>query len=125
MIIALKQSGFFDTTPLAIGNREIAPIDFTSRLLIKEWKLNPGEEEFTIMKVILKGEAQTIIYDLYDQYDPVTQTSSMARTTGYTCTAAVNLVIKEMFIEKGVFPPESVGKYKSCFDFILNYLNDQ
>jgi len=51
-----------------------------------------------------------------------TQTSSMSRTTGYTCTAALNLLIENMFTEKGVFPPELVGKHEKCFNFILNYL---
>ena len=74
------------------------------------------------MKVIIQGEGNTITYDLYDQYDPETQTSSMARTTGYTCTAAVNLITKGMFTEKGVFPPELIGYQEDCFNFILQYL---
>jgi saccharopine dehydrogenase-like NADP-dependent oxidoreductase len=49
----------------------------------------------------------------------------MARTTGYTCAAAVNLVIKGLFSKKGVFPPELVGKDKTCFDFVLKYLADR
>ena len=49
----------------------------------------------------------------------------MARTTGYTCTAAVNLIAKKLFTEKGVFPPELVGKDKKCFDFVMNYLKER
>jgi saccharopine dehydrogenase-like NADP-dependent oxidoreductase len=59
---------------------------------------------------------------LLDYYDHETKISSMARTTGYTCTAAVNLLAQNLFNEKGVFPPELVGKHKNCFDFILEYL---
>ena len=81
------------------------------------------------MKVTVEGEengkTKKVEYDLLDRYDPHTQTSSMARTTGYTCTAAANLIIKGMFTEKGVFPPELVGKRKDCFDFIWNYLEDR
>jgi saccharopine dehydrogenase-like NADP-dependent oxidoreductase len=122
LIIALKQSGFFDTTPLKLKGSGISPLDFTSKLLVKEWKLGEEEEEFTVMKVIVKGEGKTITYDLFDQYDAVTQTSSMARTTGYTCTAAVNLITQGLFTEKGVFPPELIGNRKECFDFVLEYL---
>ncbi|HMU46822.1 MAG TPA: saccharopine dehydrogenase C-terminal domain-containing protein [Chitinophagaceae bacterium] len=122
LIIALQQSGFFDTTPLEVNHTMIAPLDFTSQLLVNEWKLNEDEEEFTVMKIILKGEHKTLEYDLYDEYDLATQTSSMARTTGYTCTAAVNLLAKRLFNEKGVFPPELIGKHKECFGFILDYL---
>ncbi len=123
LVLALQQAGFFDaTTKLRFNEVDITPLEFSSRLLVNEWKLNPGEEEFTVMKVIIKGEGKTIEYNLLDRYDAATQTSSMARTTGYTCTAAVNLIAKNMFTEKGIFPPELVGKDKKCFDFVMSYL---
>lgn len=122
LIIALQQAGFFDTTPVRINEVSISPLDFTSKLLVNEWKLGETEEEFTVMKAIVTGEGKTIIYDLYDQYDTQNNISSMARTTGYTCTAAVNLVAKGMFTEKGVFPPELIGHRKDCFEFVMNYL---
>lgn len=125
LIIALQQAGFFDTTPLVVNSTSVSPLDFTSRLLVNEWKLGEEEEEFTVMKVIIKGEDKIVEYDLYDEYDPVTKTSSMARTTGYTCTAAVNLITKGLFTEKGVFPPELIGDRKECFDFVLNYLKER
>ncbi len=129
LIIALKQAGFFETQPVQIKGTTISPLEFTSKLLISEWKLGSEEEEFTVMKIIVRGEKdgnkKTIEYNLLDRYDKATKTSSMARTTGYTCTAAVNLIAKEMFTEKGVFPPELVGKYKNCFDFVINYLKER
>lgn len=125
LIIALQQAGFFDTTPLHINEAFISPLDFTSKLLVNEWKLGEEEEEFTVMKVIVKGEDKIVEYDLYDEYDPVTKTSSMARTTGYTCTAAVNLITKGLFTEKGVFPPELIGNKEECFDFVLGYLKER
>jgi lysine 6-dehydrogenase len=129
LIIALKQAGFFEITPIRIEDADISPLEFTSKLLVNEWKLGPEEEEFTVMKVIIKGEQngkqQIIEYNLLDRYDKHTKTSSMARTTGYTCNAAVNLIAKGMFTEKGVFPPELVGKNKACFDFVINYLKER
>jgi lysine 6-dehydrogenase len=129
LIIALKQAGFFDTAPLRINDTEITPLAFTSKLLVREWMLEPGEEEFTVMKVVVKGEKngwpKTIEYTLLDRYDQATNTSSMARTTGYTCTAAVHLITKGLFAEKGVFPPELIGKHKDCFDFVMNYLRER
>jgi len=61
-------------------------------------------------------------YQLYDEYDAATQTSSMARTTGYTCTAGAELVLQGLYTEKGVSPPELVGRNDACFDFIMRYL---
>jgi lysine 6-dehydrogenase len=129
LIIALQQAGFFDTTAVRINDVDVTPLDFVSKLLINKWKLEPEEEELTVLKVILEGEKngnqKRIEYNLLDRYDPVTKTSSMARTTGYTCTAAVNLIAKNLFNEKGVFPPELVGKNKECFDFVMNYLKER
>ena len=71
------------------------------------------------------GKKKTIIYDLYDEYDKQSKISSMARTTGYTCTAALNLLINNLFNEKGVSPPELIGKHEQCFTFILNYLKER
>ena len=71
------------------------------------------------------GEGKTIEYNLLDYYDKASQLSSMARTTGYTCTASVNLLAKKMVTKKGVFPPELIGNDKACFDFVLNYLKER
>ncbi len=81
------------------------------------------------MKVIVEGEKngvkKTVEYSLLDHYDVATKTSSMARSTGYTCTAAVQLIANTLFTEKGVFPPEKVGNHKACFDFVVKYLKDR
>ncbi len=46
----------------------------------------------------------------------------MARTTGYTCTAMVRLVARNLYTQPGISPPEFVGRDKACFDFVLNEL---
>lgn len=125
LIIALKESGFFNTEKITIDGKEIAPLQFTSRILFTEWKLAEEEEELTVMKVVLKTNTKTIEYNLLDRYDTLTKTSSMSRTTGYTCTASANLIAKNLFNEKGVFPPELVGKHKAAFDFVMHYLNER
>ncbi|MDP4262489.1 MAG: saccharopine dehydrogenase C-terminal domain-containing protein [Bacteroidota bacterium] len=125
LVIALKQAGFFGISPVHIRDTDISPLEFTSKLLVNEWKLGEEEEEFTVMKVIVRGKDKTIEYNLLDRYDAATKTSSMARTTGYTCTAAVNLIAKNLFNEKGIFPPELIGKHKQCFDFVMNYLKER
>jgi lysine 6-dehydrogenase len=129
LIIALQQAGFFNTDPVLVKGQSVVPLEFTSRLLVDQWKLTPDEKEFTVMTVKVEGEQngqqKTIDYAVLDHFDPATRTSSMARTTGYTCTAAVQLLLKKMFTEKGVFPPEFVGKDKACFDFILDHLRQR
>jgi lysine 6-dehydrogenase len=125
LITDLQRAGFFDTTPIDVNGQSVAPLEFTSRLLIDQWKLQPGEEEITVMRVTISGENKTVGYNLFDRYDKKTCLSSMARTTGFTCTAAVNLIIKGLFNKKGIFPPELIGESKRCFDFVINYLKDR
>ncbi|MEZ5068512.1 MAG: hypothetical protein R2847_08480 [Bacteroidia bacterium] len=39
--------------------------------------------------------------------------------------AAAHLILNGMFNNKGVFPPELVGKYENCFHSIMQYLNER
>jgi len=119
-------SGFLNSEPLQFKGHNMAAIDLTSELLFKEWHLEDDEPEFTIMDIFIESRAgkqkQVVKYLLYDEYDRENKVSSMARTTGYTATATVNLILEGLFKTKGVFPPEQVGCHKKNLDFILNYL---
>jgi lysine 6-dehydrogenase len=113
-----------------VNGNLVSPLDFTSKILFKEWRLGETEEEITVMRISLKGEnskgqIEEIVYTLHDEYDTNTKTSSMARTTGYSATAAANLFLDGLFKEKGVFPPELVGKHEHCKDYFLKYLEER
>lgn len=127
-ISLLKESGFFSDEAIEIDGKKIIPLDFTSKVLFNEWYLG-DKEEITVMRVIVEGvkggEKLSYTYNLYDAYDKESKTASMSRTTGYTATAAANMFLKGLWTEKGVFPPELIGKKIDCFDFILNYLSDR
>ncbi|HEX5667842.1 MAG TPA: saccharopine dehydrogenase C-terminal domain-containing protein, partial [Chitinophagaceae bacterium] len=124
-IIALREAGFFSEEPILVNGHEITPMQFTSRILFNEWKLGEDEEELTVMKVIVNGKDRTVTYSMLDRYDTVTGISSMSRSTGYVATATINMLVAGLFNEKGVFPPELVGKHKACFDFVLQYLAER
>ncbi len=123
---SLISSGFFSTEKISVNCKDISPLEFTSALLFKQWKLEKDEKEFTIMRIVIQGELEgktrTVRYDLYDEYDEISQLSSMARTTGYTCTAALNMLADGLFSDTGVFPPELFGSDENCFRYILKYL---
>lgn len=129
MIQVLKAAGFLDFNPIKFKDKEVVPFDFTTEILFNAWKLDPNDEEFTIMRVILQGGEKDIkkeiIYDLYDEYDSEEKLSSMARTTGFTATAAANMILSGVFNKKGMFPPELVGKYPECFQYIISYLKER
>lgn len=126
LIGVLKASGFLDKEPIAIDGTEIIPFDFTSRILFNAWKLGPEEPEFTVMRIILSGSingsGKEIIYDLYDEFDTREKISSMARTTGFTATGTTDMILNKLFTEKGVFPPELLGRDPACFEYIISYL---
>jgi lysine 6-dehydrogenase len=119
----LIAAGFLNTNK--VNDLPISPMDFTSKLLFNQWKLGEEEAEFTIMQIKVSDDSKTIIYNLYDEYDAETKTSSMSRTTGYTATAALNMLADGLFTEKGVFPPELVGSNEKCFNYMLGYLKDR
>ncbi|MEO7802259.1 MAG: saccharopine dehydrogenase C-terminal domain-containing protein [Ginsengibacter sp.] len=132
LIQSLIKGGFFSTQKIKHNGVDITPLQFSSAVLFDQWKLGTEEAEFTIMRITLSGTLKTdlsvkktFIYNLYDEYDPISKTSSMARTTGYTCNAAVELIANKLFNKKGVFPPELVGGETGCFDFVMKYLSDR
>src|SRR5258706_471065 len=125
----LRETGFFSHEEIEVKGIKIKPVDVTAKLLFPKWKLKPGEEEFTVMRIRIsgdeKGQPKTYEYNLLDKTESKTQTLSMARTTGYTCTAAVNLVIDGKYDRKGISPPEYLGVESSHYDFIVNYLKNR
>lgn len=126
LIRSLKLAGFFSREAIDVKGKKIVPLELTCATLFDQWKLQEGEPEFTVMSIHVTGEQEgktvEVHYDLYDEYDPQTKMSSMSRTTGFTCTAALNLLAGKRFTEPGIFPPELIGSDKNCFDFIMNYL---
>ncbi len=128
-IRVLRESGFFSYDEIDVKGKKVRPIDVTAKLLFPKWKLKPGEADFTIMRIIIKGlenqQEKTYIYDLYDEYNKETDTISMARTTGYTCSAVANLVLDGKFNKIGISPPEYIGVEEDNFKYILKYLKDR
>ena len=68
------------------------------------------------------GRRERRTWDLLDRYDRETRTTSMARTTGYTCTAMVRMVAAGLYTRKGISPPEHVGRDAACYEFVLREL---
>src|SRR5687768_2270319 len=122
----LRASGFFSYEEIEVNGMRVRPIDVTARLLFPKWKLKPGEEEFTVMRIRIagreNGSPKVYEYNVLDRTDKVTQTLSMARTTGYTCTAAASLVLGGSYSRKGISPPEFLGEDDGNFRSIMDHL---
>jgi len=122
----LRDTGFFDLEEMEIGGARVSPMEMTAKLLLREWTFEEKEEDLTVMRILVEGEAAgkgvRHTYHMFDRYDVETGTSSMARTTGYTCTAMVRLVARNLYTRPGISPPELVGRNQACFDFVLDEL---
>jgi saccharopine dehydrogenase-like NADP-dependent oxidoreductase len=122
----LRETGFFSKKPLPLGQGSVVPLDLATALLFPLWQMHEGDEDFTVMRVTVEGEKggqrMRKELNLLDRYDRATRTTSMARTTGYTCTAAVRLLAKGGFSRKGISPPEFVGQEPGAWDFIREEL---
>jgi lysine 6-dehydrogenase len=118
----LRESGFFAKEKIRVAGAEIRPLDLTTSLLFPIWFMQEGDEDFTVMRVTIAGELNgqpmRKVWNLLDRYDPVSGTTSMARTTGYTCTAVVRLLVRGGYSRKGISPPEFVGQVPGAWDFI-------
>ena len=125
----LRETGFFNKEEIDIKGIKISPLEFTSKLLFPKWHLKEGESDITVMRVIVEGtkdgEKLRYTYDLFDRLDKETNTHSMARTTGYTATMAIRMLAKGLYEEKGISPPEFIGRKPECVRFILKGLEDR
>lgn len=122
LIKVLRDAGFLSKEKFLINDVEIRPVDFTSKILYQQWMLHKGEKEFTVMKIILESDNNVIEYNLYDEYNVKSKTTSMARTTGYTCTAVARLILENNFNNKGIIAPEMIGEDEANYIYIVDYL---
>ncbi len=120
----LRESGFFSYDEVEVNGNMIRPIDVTSKLLFPKWEMKEGDKDFTVMRIIMKGtengEEITYQYNLLDRFQD--GTISMARTTGFTCTAVANLVVNGDYKRIGISPPEYLGEH---FNFVKYYLQER
>lgn len=125
----LRKSGFFSYDEIEVNGNKIRPIDVTAKLLFPKWKLKEGEEDFTIMRIVVEGiengKTQKYTYNLLDRFDRENKIISMARTTGYTCTSVANLILDGGFKTEGVSAPETVGEQAGNLAYILKYLAER
>jgi saccharopine dehydrogenase-like NADP-dependent oxidoreductase len=123
----LRDTGFFRKDAIDVNGSSVVPLDMTAKLLFPAWEMQDGEEDLSIMRVIISGEKdglrETHTFDLLDRFDQATGITSMARTTGYTCAVAARLVADGRYQKPGISPPEYLGTEQSAFDAIMEGLH--
>ena len=122
----LRDTGFLSTDEIRVGKNLIRPFDLTASLIFPKWIIQPGEADITAMRLIISGkkngQSKTYTYSFLDRYDYETNTTSMARTTGYTCTAVADLILLDKYNRKGIIPPEYIGEVRNNFEYVKEYL---
>ncbi|MCW8805679.1 MAG: saccharopine dehydrogenase NADP-binding domain-containing protein, partial [Ignavibacteriaceae bacterium] len=118
-----REVGFFGGEEIEIAGKRIRPIDLTSKLLFSFWLPEKGEEDFTILDLLIEGKDSSHQYFIFDSFDPLEHNSSMARTTGFTCCAAARFLLEGNFQKKGICPPEFLGEDENCYNYILSYMS--
>ena len=125
----LRDAGFFSTNEIQAASGTVIPRDVTEALLFSAWRFAEGEPDLTAMRIVVEGtqggDPVRHTYNLIDYYNTDTETSSMARTTGYTCTAMVRLVASGLWTKPGLAPPETIGRDEECFDAVLKHLSER
>jgi saccharopine dehydrogenase-like NADP-dependent oxidoreductase len=118
-----RESGFFNQEEVEVDGQGVQPLALTSRLLFDQWKMKDGDRDLTVMQVILEGKEgkdQVVYqYDLIDHYDQEKNITSMARTTGYTCTIVARLLLEGTIPLTGICPPEKLGVISGLFEILL------
>lgn len=119
-----RESGFFNQEKVEVDGQSVRPLSLTSSLLFDQWKMKDGDRDLTVMQVILEGKEgkdQVVYqYDLVDHYDQEKNVTSMARTTGYTCTIVARLLLEGSIPLTGICPPEKIGEISGLFEILLS-----
>ena len=122
----LREAGFFSDKEIQAASGLVVPRDVTEALLFDAWTFAEGEEDMTVMRIVVEGTKDGSrvrhTWDLIDHYNVTTETMSIARTTGYTCTAMVHLIAGGLWTEPGLVPPEVVGANSDCFSAVRTHL---
>jgi len=126
----LRELGFFSKEEsIKIKGLKTSPLEMTAQVLFPNWKLKQGEGDITIFQSIIVGikDGRKMRYtiDMYDKYCPDTDVISMARTTGYTATLAIRMIADGLYAHKGISPPEYMGKYPECIDYMQKGLKER
>jgi len=102
-LIAFKELGLFEATPVNAGGVPVRPRDVLAALLAPRITF-PEDQDVVVMRVICIGDKLATI-DLFDTYDEATGFSAMERTTGFP-TALVAHMMARRELPAGVTPLE-------------------
>ena len=118
-----RETGLFGHEPIEVGGVRVKPIDVISTLMFPKWTYEPGEEDLTVMRIVVEGEKagrrERHTWDLLEFYDRLSGATSMSRTTAFPCAIMARLVARGEFVMPGVNPPERIGPDATVVERVL------
>ncbi|MEM3845094.1 MAG: saccharopine dehydrogenase C-terminal domain-containing protein [Candidatus Parvarchaeota archaeon] len=103
-----------DKLKLAEDGVEVDPSEVMATLFRDKLSFTENDRDVTLMKVEVAGtrdgEKLKYIQEMVDRYDETSHVTSMARTTGTTCSVVAEILAKRLFSSIGFFAPEKAIK---------------
>lgn len=136
-IETLKQCGLLDLVPVEFDGKltetikasiSIPPRDFVAKVLEPKLRQLDGDTDSCVMWNTIVGSLDgcEVRFDQYmwDEADPRTQISSMARVTGFTAASAAVMLGSGKITEVGIVAPED-AVYGENYDRLITELKDR
>ncbi|MGC8562957.1 MAG: saccharopine dehydrogenase family protein [Thermoplasmata archaeon] len=119
----LKDLGLLDESKIDVNGKEVVPKELLASLFLKKLSF-PDVKDLVYMEIRVRPgkEEEEIVYTVFDKEDERTGFTAMTRTTGFTNAAITRLMLKGAIKEKGIVPPEIVGREANNFDEIIKFL---
>jgi len=132
LMAAFRETGLFSHEPVEVrgpgGSATIRPIDLISTLMFPKWTYEEGEEDLTVMRVLVDGhlgdQPTRLQWDLVDFFDRKSMCTSMSRTTALPCATMARLVLDGTVTTHGVIAPELLGAMPGVPEALLSRMDD-
>jgi saccharopine dehydrogenase-like NADP-dependent oxidoreductase len=125
----LRHTGLFSEEPVEVRGSKVRPRDLLATLMFPQWTYQPGEEDLTVMRVIVEGtrngRRSRLQWDMLDYFDRATQATSMSRTTAFPCTIVARMLARGEINMPGVMAPEILGQQPGMLERVLKQLEQR
>ncbi|RMD64268.1 MAG: saccharopine dehydrogenase, partial [Planctomycetota bacterium] len=85
--------------------------------------------DLTLFRVTAQGRCDgspaQVVWELDDEYDPASRTTSMARTTAFPAAVVARLLASGEISEAGVHPPEALANQPGLVEQLLQEQRDR
>ncbi len=99
MLRSLYDLGLFSSIKRVVNGTEVAPRQVMSRLF--EEKFTSEEPEVTLLRVEAHHDSVVASFSMTDYTDPITQTTSMMRTTAWPASIVLQMLISGEISKRG------------------------